>query len=684
MTIPKNYYGCSRNLTTRGSLVPFARDLGHPLQGKVWSYNSPTSMLRHTNALTTRGNNFYRLHQNNFASTNHGGTGGTHCETKITPPWGSWPCPNRRTKFEQVNFKRHNTQQQGTFGIKCRKLSRWGRPTLTTTNNHQHSQFKMGYHDSYQPTPQDKGKWYSCDDEDVWEEPRLKVMMGTLGYVIASVEMYQNQLYDVYNQGERMLAGTEGNIERVRNELASPHRTQKLDVMVKRRNILNDMDRLLQGCTEDVANIRANLQAAYNAITALDGSHYIAPPSGSQRDTIDQVRTRYAMASTGAARCDKAGSDNQCNGQESLNEKKEIGSSKDEEITIWTNQKFDKHPENLPATIHGNINKMSQLCLCKGKGKETKETKANNTNLYLLIEELTKELGQEDDQLNLKACSLLTAYLRKCTKCACQNFGQHEEDCPNFTSKRADFIIPSDDEQLELLKDNYRKMVQEDPDHEGEGLIPYFTTFMKHYSRKQTNEQVDEIFNNFKQVVEVEADVDEKQKSDGNFHKVMNNKKNDTFVSGMVTDGERTQKPPALTKHTTKNNPDVPKLHRVTHHRAPALLEPLPPLRHLVTVSTTGTTMPCPQSDNKDHGTISPLTEITAGHYHEQAGTTRPGKQQTNTTLLVTNSTHGPTHTTTVPKATDNKCTLLFHDDPYTPEDVTNGLELDQATKDYY
>ena len=557
---------------------------------------------------------------------------------------------------------------------------RWGRPTLVQLSNNQRNNMNRNKQDGYRPTYGMKKPYLPCDDDEDVGEPRLKVMMGTLGFVIASVESYQAQLDDVYQQGERVLATTMAAMERARLEPVSPGRTLKLNAMMKRKHVLGDVDRLLRDCTEGITTIRANLQAAHGAIEALDACRYVSPSSGSMGDSLEQVRTRYAMA-TGTAHSSPLGYGWERGKGSTMNEEHGDNSVMDVEMEEGAGPKPNNHHDVTIERDHGDTQGMSNLCLGRMGDNEAWELEERNNKLKALMGEVTKELGDDDEETNLKACSLLAAYLRKCSKCSCQNFGKHQEDCPNSPCKKGDFIIPSDDQTFEKLKNNYRAMVQEDPDHTGAKLIPYFTNFMKFYSKKQTEEHIDKIYNHFeKEALETQRDGGEKPICDGKIHRATSFKKNVTCDIPTVTVGKTNQNPSAAHNNMGKNNHDSPTkpLQRsATHRRMVPLMAPLPALHRSITVST-GTTIKCGEDP-----AISPLTVTTLdGPKQEYEGATTSAATGTSTSSkAVATSTGGTAQPKHGEAAVD--ANRLATASPYSI-DTVRFFSTDQATKDYY
>ena len=277
--------------------------------------------------------------------------------------------------------------------------------------------------DVYQLLPYGmKAPYHQRDDDDVEGEPQLQAMMGTLGYVIASVELYGRQLHHVHSQGERVHARTMGAIQELRSDPALPYWTRQLNALNRCKQILGDVDQLLHHAAERMWDIRGDLVGAQTAVTALDCALRVAPTSGSLQDTAEQVKTRYAMAVDTTCNDDGSSGGHPIEYEMDMTEEDD-----DEKAPKWTKEKFYNQPIAVSQNILGSTSKLSNLKLNNDAYSDEEGSNfginKDNYNLINIMEEVGKEMHGRDQQLNLKACSLLAAYLRKSMKCSCQNYG---------------------------------------------------------------------------------------------------------------------------------------------------------------------------------------------------------------------------------------------------------------------
>ena len=286
----QHFYGCSTNLAAKGSLGPNTKNLG---RDKVTTYTDAGTYNLHDYDVLPAGDT-KEQHNKTFDSIHHGGTGGIISETKLTPPWGNRPRPLHRIKSKtNTNYHRRGNFQRNC-GITNGKRSRWGRLSRYKKNNDN----KQSMHDN---NNKDLMTWLGTkkprhEYSDYETQVKVKEMMETVKATKEAAEACQVHVNEMYLGNANVFTDLERRVGEEKLSLPTASRTKRLTALIRCKQVHNDVERLMFCSVKAITQIILDLEAVTTALTGVEqGSMFYSPVSGSQRDTMHEIRMRYAM-----------------------------------------------------------------------------------------------------------------------------------------------------------------------------------------------------------------------------------------------------------------------------------------------------------------------------------------------------------------------------------------------------
>ena len=377
-------------------------------------------------------------------------------------------------------------------------------------------------------------------DEQGWE---VKALMQQLQEAHVQAMLLQTDLHEALNRNASMLGKANADLDGLKLSPMSLNKTIHLQEALTRKHHHDDVGRLLQSALETTMDVDTDMGYAYQAIknpycTAFFDSHR-AMKGQVERESMPALRARYyTMVAKMAGKADDVkrvddaatavahhggygnySKKNKSNGstpsygddeEETTHEKPVARRPRSHTITEYAPVKHESTSSDLfsktaveqkelkeaklnnlrtmasksPRGLRLPVGRVRQNDDGDDDGKSGEIHDPDSKDVKMEIFKNEEGLAQEHEKSMLEACSTIVYFKGSPQLCTCDGKGHHNKKCPHFGLYIDEYSLPSNEEELKLIKKNYQEHLQDIGLCEEVEELDYFEEILTFYINK--------------------------------------------------------------------------------------------------------------------------------------------------------------------------------------------------------